>query len=746
MRQLIPAEVHGLERTWPMVWQSTHTEPAFVFDVSQETKGFVGFFLIASQGCLAPSLCLDEGLGFSELSSVSLKAFPISFYHIPLGRTRQVRRVSLRPCTEPTRFKFLAFTTQNALLVAVLHFLFNLRYQHIGVLAPGDAKPQSFWSSCKKNTSRIIKFFKAVSGGEGVRVQASTENVIEMLKLNMSVAAQAVQSRLEKILPGPEPLISFITPSYNTEVAHLNDLLKSFHMQRAPYAELIVTDDGSTNEATLSRLREASEEPGVSVLFNKRNQGIAAATNAGIRVAKGSWVSFIDHDDQFVAGSVAVIADAILQHPQAEFFYTDELLTDTMLKVTGSFCKPSYDSVLLSGMNYINHFSIFRRHQLEADGLLRTEFDGSQDYDLLLRYLSHVKPDSVVHIPYPAYLWRRDDKTYSSVNVERTVGRARQALIESYASKGLEIDVQPALDPHLHRVAFKQGNRPRVSIIIPNKNSLELIRRIVGDIQRKTDYVSLQLIIVDNGSRDDGVLKFYDRLQQDDTATVDICEEPFNFSRMCNRGAALANGEAFLFLNNDIEVLEPHWLEEMVDCLAFSSTGIVGAKLLYPDGSIQHTGVIVGLGQAAGHWYIGEGGTAPGPMGRFYVRQTMSCVTGACMLVSRSCFTAVGGFDEEAFPIAYNDVDFCLRARASGFRTIWTPFAELIHHESLSRGSDETGENAIRFSVEFNLLQQRHGTAGYIDDAYSPLYDRRYSIPHIHVPDGLPPPRRNFFT
>jgi GT2 family glycosyltransferase len=184
----------------------------------------------------------------------------------------------------------------------------------------------------------------------------------------------------------------------------------------------------------------------------------------------------------------------------------------------------------------------------------------------------------------------------------------------------------------------------------------------------------------------------------------------------------------------------------MVECLGFDGTGIVGAKLLYPNGLVQHNGVIVGLGQAAGHWYIGEDNDDPGPMGRFAIRQTLTAVTAACMLVTRACFETLGGFDEVSFAIAYNDIDFCLRAKAAGFRTIWTPFARLVHHESVSRGSDETGENNLRFKIEFGRLQERHGTADYLDDAYSPFFDRRYSKPHLIIPPALPVPRANVFS
>ena len=504
-------------------------------------------------------------------------------------------------------------------------------------------------------------------------------------------------------------------------------------------------DDGSTNADTKAKLGEAEAVPGVRIVVMPRNGGIAAATNAGIGTARGDWVSFIDHDDAFVRGAIAMIAKALVDHPDADFFYTDEVVTNAALKPVGSFCKPAFDSVLLSGMNFINHFSVFRRTRLAALGGLSLDCEGSQDYDLLLRYLATARPGSVVHIPYLAYLWRRGDESYSAVFRERSVGNARRALEKAYAAARSRVTVEPALNRDLHRLRFADAARPRITVVIPNRNSHALITRVIGDLRQRTDYPNLEIIVPDNGTIDPQVLRFY-AAQNGEDFTAAIVPEPFNFSRMCNRGARLARGDAILFLNNDIEVIEPDWLTEMVECLSFAGTGIVGAKLLYSNGTLQHAGVIVGLGEAAGHWYVNDGADEPGPMGRLAVRQTFGAVTGACMLVTRTCFEALGGFDETAFPISYNDVDFCIRARHAGYRTVWTPFATLFHHESVSRGSDETGENNIRFKAEFARLQERHGTKTLIDDAYSPLYDRRYAQPHLREPSTLPPPRPNAFA
>lgn len=747
MRHLAPTDTNQLDQASPIVWTSTGDDPGFVFDIAPGQSGFVGFFLGTARGEVAPKIIFDQGSGFNDLTALSLKAFPFAFYHIAPDTMREVERIRFRPATGPATFRFLPLRTNNAILVAILHYLFNLRYQKIGLVSPDSKGHVGLVAWVGSNIARTIKFFRDVSLGGGLRVQEGSKEMLPILKLFLSLEARAVQNKMDGALRDrATPLISFVSPTYNTSATYLADLLDSFAVEKAAYAELILSDDGSTDRAALGRLQGAQEKPGVHVIFNATNAGIAAATNAGIKAATGDWIAFIDHDDQFVSGAIAVIAQAILDHPQADFFYTDEIIADVALRPIGSFLKPAYDSVLFSGMNYINHFSVFRRSRLEALGGLRTDREGSQDYDLLLRYLAGAKPGTVIHIPYLAYLWRREERTYSSVHVERSVGNARLALQSAYADAGLRIDVGPALDRNLHRITFTDGATPKVSIIIPNKDSFDLITRIIGDLRDRTDYPDFEIVIVDNGTTDADVLAFFESLGTDDRVTVAIEPADFDFAGMCNRGARLARGDALLFLNNDIEVREPDWLREMVACLAFDAVGIVGAKLLYPTGFTQHNGVIVGLGDAAGHWYIGEPADEPGPMNRFNVRQTFTAVTGACMLVTRRCFEAVGGFDQEAFPIAYNDIDLCLRAKAAGFRTVWTPFVQLIHHESVSRGNDETGANNARFKIEMARLQARHGTETYIDDAYSPFYDRGYSKPHLALPKALPSTRPNGFS
>jgi O-antigen biosynthesis protein len=383
----------------------------------------------------------------------------------------------------------------------------------------------------------------------------------------------------------------------------------------------------------------------------------------------------------------------------------------------------------------VNHLTLFKRERLHALGLeARSEFDGSQDYDLLLRYCRDLPRGAAVHMPYPAYLWRRTGKTYSATHIDAATLRARTAISEVYGAP-----VSPALVPTLHRLDFRTDPSALVSVIIPSKDHHALIARTLHGLLRETSHTSIDVQVVDNGSTDPEVLALYEGLRSKDRRfSAHIDPQPFNFARQVNNALSKTKAPYVLLLNNDIEVLEPGWLTEMLSCFAFPDVGIVGARLLYPDRTLQHVGVGVGLGGLAGHPYLGKPSTYFGEMNRLALRQTVSAVTGACMLISRACRERVGLLDQQRFAIAYNDVDYCLRAGEAGFRTVFTPFATLIHHESASRGSDEKPETIERFRREQVALAERHATFSFRDPARSPWYSRATSQPTFQPLSKLP--------
>jgi GT2 family glycosyltransferase len=563
------------------------------------------------------------------------------------------------------------------------------------------------------------------------------------LKHAAALAAEAGEDRGGCPAKAEAP-IAFVVPVFNTKAAYLDDLLASMKRQTPGAWRLVLSDDGSSDRRTRAWLSRHETDPSVTVVWNAAHRGIAAATNAGIARSETTWIGLLDHDDALAPHAVDRISRALSASPDCQFLYTDEVIADGKLRAEDFFLKPAWDPVLLSGVNYINHLSLYRRSRLLEIGGLRDGFQGSQDYDLLLRYTAALSPKEIRHLPYPAYIWRRDGASHSVRFVETATDNARRALAEHFSQRRAGIVVSGALTPDLHRVRFDQHRRewPLVSVVIPNRNSLVLIRRVLEGLTEGTNYPNLEVIVVDNGTDDPEVLSLYRDWEKRSTPFhVRIDLEPFNFSRSTNRGVAMAKGALVLFLNNDVEILEPDWLKEMVSCFEFDDVGVVGAKLLYPDRTIQHVGVIAGLGGYAGHWFIGRDEDFPGPMGRLRVRQSLSVVTGACMLVSKDCLRATGPLDEDVFPIAYNDVDFCLRTADKGFRVVWTPFATLIHHESASRGSDETSENIDRFNRDKASLRDRHRTDTIEDRFFNPWYSRHESYPYPIFLDRLPAAR-----
>ena len=722
----------GMVRAPDSTWSSLNDDPQFLLRLPFVRPSYCLFFLESVGQPLDPVIYVDWGHGFDEAESMALEHSHSVLYIVSLRSASSIRCIRFDPCTGTQRFRFWVKRVyrERSLGKILAHVI---RDAHADGRQPPRCVRISLPSSSIENTS------------EGSLVARS---VAEHYRHAVTLAALSQGPSLSSGIVGQSdsgPAFSFVVPTYNTKSEYLDDLVKSFLAQPRRGAELVLTDDGSTSPETLQRLSYWSSIPSITYVRHHVNTGIAATINRGLGAVRGRWVGFIDHDDALSPYSLSQVASAMRQHPDAKFFYTDEVIADARLAPVGYLLKPSYDPILLSGANSINHLSLYRHDRLIEIGGLREGFEGSQDYDLLLRYLDGISPEEIVHIPYPAYLWRRGPATYSTTFRERALMSARRALAEHYGSTQPGITIDPALDENFHRPRFDAviEEWPRVTVVIPNRNAFDLISRVLRDLHEKTDYPDLEIIVVDNGSEDPRVLDLYESYAKGARRFRAVIEpQAFNFSRQVNQGIRLSSGEHVLLLNNDVEVLTPDWLREMVSCLSYPNTGIVGAMLLYPNRTIQHAGVIVGFGGLAGHWYERKRHDFPGPFGRLRVRQSLSAVTGACMLISRKCIERVGEFDEQRFAVAYNDVDFCLRAQALGLRTVWTPFATLIHRESASRGSDELSKNRERFGREKAALREVHRTSAFVDPSISPWYTRNQSDPALALLDVLPKPRK----
>jgi GT2 family glycosyltransferase len=722
MSLLVQRTASGVRKTGLLDYQAISDDPHFVYRFWFRRPHYLVLFLESEDHeSLDPKIYADRGNGFDEGNAVSLMHAGAGIYSISIAPPRQVARIRIDPCSCEGRWRYWAKFAWNesdlAELIAAAKQLGAAETSVYNVVIDGTRQKRQR----RKAARRVADHFASV-----VRLAEQTAPPVDPDMMRDA------------------PFISFVVPLYNTSQACLDDLLESFHSQPAGAAELILCDDGSTSAQTRSWLVRHDNARDVRIIRHQQNRGIALVTNSGIVAARGEWIGLVDHDDALTPCVVQLVAQTARDHPGCKFIYTDEVITDDKLRPVLYFFKPAFDEVLLSGVNYVNHLSCYRRDRLLAIGGLRAGYEGSQDYDLLLRYIRGLDVDEIKHLPYPGYRWRRTGHTFSTQFKDQATASARKALGDRYLHGTTRPIIDEAIAKGLHRVRLDRLERiwPRVSVVIPSRDSLPLISRVIADLTLRTDYPDLEIVVIDNGTTDPRVLDLYaDSKRGAVPFRCEIESAPFNFSRQVNRGIGLATGELILLLNNDVEVIERNWLREMVSCFDYPDTGIVGARLLYPNRRLQHAGVIVGLGGLAGHWFVGQRESYPGPMARLHVRQTMTAVTGACMLISRTCLGKVGSFDERDFAVAYNDIDFCLRAVTAGFRVVWTPFATLIHHESASRGSDEAPANRDRFERDKASLRRRHATDSFEDRAFSPWYTRDRAEPSAVLLDRLPKAR-----
>ncbi|MEW6447354.1 MAG: glycosyltransferase [Bacillota bacterium] len=503
-----------------------------------------------------------------------------------------------------------------------------------------------------------------------------------------------------------KPLISIVMPVCNTDEVWLRAAIESVRRQIYPHWELCIADDGSTRPHIRKVLDEYQQRDSrIKVTYLTENQGISGASNAALALATGEFVGLLDHDDELAPWALLEVARLLNQNPDLDFIYSDEDKLEPDGRRSEPFFKPEFSPDLLMSMNYITHFSVFRRSLLSKTAGFRQGFEGSQDYDLILRVTE--KTPKIAHIPKILYHWRKiPGSAAGSINAKGYAYRAAvEALAEALERRGVSGRVT-MLVPGRYRVQYQVEGQPLVSIIIPTKDKVELLRRCVESIRQKTTYPNYEIIVVDNGSEEAATTRYLQGVANYSNCRVVSFDQPFNYARLNNFAVSQAAGEFLLFLNNDTEVLTPDWLEEMLGHAQRKEVGAVGVKLLFPNGKIQHGGVIVGLGGVAGHAFYGLPASDPGYMGLATVTRNCAAVTAASLMMRRAVFEEVGGFDEE-LDVAYNDVDLCLKIIQRGYYIVWTPHAVLYHHESASRGQHQPERNIRYFCAKWRDFLER---------------------------------------
>ena len=530
-----------------------------------------------------------------------------------------------------------------------------------------------------------------------------------------------------------QPLISVLTPVYNTEPRWLRACIESVRRQAYPRWELCLCDDASTRPETRAVLREYESDPRIKVTYLEKNARISEATNAALALASGDFVALLDHDDELTPDALFHVATYLGEHRGADMVYSDEDKLDLAGRRCDPYFKPDWSPEHFLTCMYTCHLMVVRRSVLQAVGGFRRGYEGSQDYDLVLRLMEAT--DRIHHIPRILYHWRKlPESTASAGQAKPWALDSGRAAVEDYVKRNaIDAEVLPGVAGGLFRVRRAIAGTPLVSLVIPTAGRLrqdgqrqtDLVAACVRSVIQKTRYPHYELILVaDRAGLQPTTVKALQGSRH--RVVTDDAAGPFNFSRKINIGVAHAEGAHVVLFNDDLEVMAPEWLSAMLEYSQQPAIGAVGAKLLYPDGRLQHVGMILGVAGIAAHAWHQHPGSSPGYASGAVSVRNVSAVTAACLMSRRDVFLEVGGFDER-FRVDFNDVDYCLRVRQAGYRIVFTPYAQLYHHESASFGprvQDDAGAAEMR---------RRWGAVLDADPYYNPNLTRDYPDYRIRV-------------
>ena len=627
--------------------------------------------------------------------------------------------------------KVLPFHFQSSAHVVTVDFPLNKKYPAI----PGtEDKVTRLWIKAKKGFKYMAK--NGISHTiqrakiEKLRNQASYPN---WLARNEVLDIEAMTQEIATF--HYQPKISIAMPVYNVEEKWLRLCIDSILNQVYTNWELCMADDASTDPNVKKILTEYQQlDERIRVVFREQNGHISEATNSALAIATGEFVALLDNDDELAINAFYEVVKVLNENPELDLIYSDEDKIDMDGNRSDPAFKPDWSPDLLLGTNYISHLGVYRRSILEEIGGFRKGYEGSQDYDLVLRFTEKTTKERITHIPKVLYYWRMlptstaVDQGSKGYAFEAGLRAVQDALVR----RGINGHATHGAANGLYDVYYDIESEKLVSIIIPTKNGYKDVQRCVSSIIEKTTYQNYEIIMADNGSTDPKMHELYAEFEQQLPGRffVESIDIPFNFSTINNRAAKKAHGEYLLFLNNDTEVITENWLTLMVSFAQQERIGCVGAKLLYPNNTVQHAGVILGLGGVAGHGHYGYPHGDLGYFGRLAINVNYSAVTAACLLMKKADFDAVGGF-EEAFTVAFNDVDLCLKVQALGRDNVWLHEAELYHFESQTRGYDDKGKKKKRFEQEKVMMEEKWGPLIENDPFYNPNLTR--DIPNFSL-------------
>ena len=654
----------------------------------------------------------DYGMGFQESSSFVLYA--------PRGRKckricylpKTPKKLRLDPCEMPCTFEVKHLSLVKISQVFAINRMEKKVYGKARSLLStlANTKPAQL-------RSLYLKYDKVFSKNQASQ---STQCYQEWLQQNEHEGT--FNYDLEE--NSYKPLISIVVPVWNTPAELLRKCIESVQRQSYPNWQLCLADDASSGLHVKDILADYGEvDKRIDWISRENNGHICKASNSALQLAKGEFIALLDHDDELAANALLEIVKTLNDKPRLDILYSDEDFIDIEGKRSNPHFKSDWNPELLKAHNYVTHLCVYRRSLLEKVGGFREDagVEGAQDYDLLLRCSALTSAERIHHIPKILYHWRAHEGSTALDAGEKgySIEAGRRALKDYLDCQNIEANVETTTQSNFYRVRYPIKIEPLVSLLIPTRDGLDVLISCVDSILKKTSYTNYEILILDNQSQKPETLAWFGQVSVNPKVRVLSFDQPFNYAAINNFGALHTKGEIIALINDDVEVITPDWLEEMVSLAIQQENGCIGAKLYYPDNTVQHAGVIIGLGGYAAHSHRGFARTSPGYFNRLNVRQNLTAVTGACLLVRRAIWERLGGLDEE-LAIGYNDVDFCLRVREAGYLNVYTPFAELYHHESKSRGQDDSPEKKARFAREKAFLKNRWGEKLTLDPYYNP--------------------------
>lgn len=693
---------------------------------------------------LSPVLYVDEGRGFSEIDGRRISVHEASGPGVLLRLPDNVRALRLDPLRMQGRFRIdeLGIERVGRARAVLLR------------MAPVAARLVRDPAMARRYVTAAVQIARK-SGLRGLLRHALRdrspvdEKYADWIRafdtLNGNDRA-AIADRIASM--AKPPTISVIVPLYNTPERLLRRCINSVRAQLWPHWELCLADDASTARHVQKICEQyARIDQRIRFLRREQNGHIAAASNSALSLAHGEFVALLDHDDELAAHALYMVAEALIKRPDLDLIFSDEDKIDAAGKRREPWFKSDWNYDLMLSQNAVVHLAVYRRSLVEQVGGFRSGFDGSQDYDLTLRVAECTQPDRIHHIPFILYHWRAipgsvaagvGEKAYP---YEAAVRVLQEHLVRT-GRTGARVERQA--HPGYYRIHWPlPPDPPRVAIIIPTRDKVDLLRVSVGSILDRTDYPSIEIIIVDNGSVETETLQYLQEMATHPGVRVLRYDKPYSFAALNNWAVAQTDAPLVGFVNNDVEVITPGWLSEMASQALRPEVGAVGCKLYYPDGTIQHAGIVVGIGGRAGHPHIGLQRSALGYFGRAACVQRFSAVTAACMVMRRDVFIRFGGFNERDFAIAFNDVDLGLQLTRAGLAATWTPHAELFHHESASLGTPTSDQRQQQFVQECAALTRCWPEAVRNDPFYNPNLTNTGGDWSVAIPPRVIKPWRN---